>query len=63
MPIKMMYQGIPGEAPHEVDVYSFYTVEETLECYATCWVLDSEYWITVPIYMLYPIKKGKYLNE
>lgn len=63
MPIKMMYQSTLEEAPHEVYVYSFHTIDETLECYATCWVPKNEYWITVPIHMLYPIKEGRCLNE
>jgi len=71
-PIRMIYKDPTSvvNKPHEVDVYYFHA-EPTTDSYgdtciitvATCWMLDNEYWITVPVYELTPIKEKEALNE
>ena len=43
--------------PFEVDVYNFYHEPETHEVFVTCWVVNLEYWITVPLHTISPINK------
>ena len=65
MPIRMYYQPSEHSEPRKIDVYHFHNINETLECFATGWLLDVDTWVTVPVYMLKPIKKKtkKILNE
>ena len=56
MPIRMTYEPTSTEKGVEVDVYHFHQLDESLECYVTAWVIEKEYWITVPINTLRPPK-------
>ena len=60
MPIRMTYEEKePTITTVDVDLYKIITDPETLECYGLCWVPSKEYWITVPMFMLTPIKENK----
>lgn len=56
MPIRMIYEPTATEKGIEVDVYHFHQLDESLECYVTAWVIENEYWLTVPIHTLRPLK-------
>ena len=56
MPIRMIYEPTSTEKGVEVDVYHFHQLDESLECFVTAWVIEKEYWITVPLYTLRPPK-------
>lgn len=64
-PIKMMYKSSVADKEHIVDVYAINILDDTLETFATCWMENSDCWLTVPIFMLSPIKpkKKKMLQE
>ena len=57
MPIRMTYQPSIHSDPLEIDVYHIQHTVDTLECVATGWLIKSETWVTVPIFMLTPCKK------
>ena len=56
MPIRMIYEPTSTEKGIEVDVYHFHQLDESLDCFVTAWVIEKEYWITVPINTLRPPK-------
>ena len=66
MPIRMTYKKQSTDTVIEVDVYHIDYVELPeggIEVMATCWVIDSEYWLVVPISYLRPIKNKSILTE
>lgn len=56
MPIRLIYKPTSTEKGVEVDAYYFHQLDESHECYVTAWVIEKEYWITVPIHTLRPPK-------
>lgn len=62
MPIRMLYEPNSHESV-EIDVYHFHQLDDNLECFVTAWVVDKEYWLTVPLSAVKPIKKSKKKKE
>ena len=56
MPIRMIYEPNSHERGVEVDVYHWHQLDDTLDCFVTAWVVEKEYWITVPIHTIRPVK-------
>lgn len=65
-PIRMSYFDSIEDKEFMIDVYHFHQLEDTLDVLVTGWLVESECWITVPIFMITPIvkkQKKKALNE